>query len=130
METISSWKQIKQKGQGRLRGTAKRCSRAWKGKTISFDSKREAEVWDNCVLLEKAGKIEQLVPHPKFQLIPANEDFRAMSYLADMAYVENGKTVVIDVKPKRYGEWFKQDAFKFKEKLFRHFYGYCITLVE
>ena len=67
-----------------------------------FDSKREAEVARDLLLMERAGKIENLGFQVKYELIPPQPKFkeRAVTYFADMVYTDKatGEEVVIDVK--------------------------------
>lgn len=75
---------------------------------IRFASKREgARYWD-LLLMEKAGKISNLVLQPVFKFDCG------IKYKADFAYVENGKQVYEDVKG------FQPPAFKLKMKMFKH----------
>ncbi len=72
---------------------------------IKFDSKKEAARWQELKLLERAHEINDLRRQVKFELIPHQyaEDGkmiaeRAVNYVADFAYNENGKIVVEDTK--------------------------------
>ena len=67
---------------------AARCS--WEG--IRFDSKAEMRHYADLRLLELTGHISKLELKPVFQL-PGK-----VKYIADFRYVENGQTVVVDVK--------------------------------
>ena len=67
---------------------AVRCS--WEG--IRFDSKAEMKHYADLRLLELTGHINKLELKPVFQL-PGK-----VKYIADFRYVENGQTVVVDVK--------------------------------
>lgn len=70
-------------------------------KTASgFDSKREEKRYSELVLLESIGDISELKKQVKFELIPKQDGERAVSYLSDFTYVENGELVVEDVKSK------------------------------
>lgn len=67
------------------------------------DSKKEAYRCDLLHILQKHGKISNLRIQVKFELIPAvkypnmpNE--RAVNYVADFVYTENGLTVIEDTK--------------------------------
>jgi len=74
-----------------------------------FDSKREAEVARDLLLLERAGKIENLGFQVKYELIPPQPKFkeRAVTYIADMVYTDKatGEEVVIDVKGVKTDVW-------------------------
>lgn len=65
---------------------------------ITFDSKKESERYCELKLMEKAGLISDLELQPKFLLIPKQKGERAVYYIGDFLYQENGKTVVEDVK--------------------------------
>lgn len=88
---------------------------------IKFDSKREASRYSQLKLLERAGKITDLILQPRFELIPKYEingrKVRKMEYIADFQYVENGKTVIEDSKG------FKTKEYLIKKKLFEFKYG-------
>lgn len=63
-----------------------------------FDSKKEAKRYNELKLLEKAGTIEGLKLQVPFELIPSQPDEKAVKYIADFVYIENGQTIVEDVK--------------------------------
>lgn len=88
---------------------------------IKFDSKREAARYSELKLLERAGKITDLILQPRFELIPKYEingrKVRKMEYIADFQYFENGKTVIEDAKG------FKTKEYLIKKKLFEFKYG-------
>ena len=96
---------------------------------ITFDSKREAARYSELLLLLRAGKISALRRQEKFVLIPAQRDTagkvieRECSYKADFAYIENGETVVEDVKGMRTKEYI------IKRKLMLYRYGIRIREV-
>lgn len=94
---------------------------------IKFDSKREATRYSELKLLERAGKITDLILQPRFELIPKYEingrKVRKMEYIADFQYVENGKTVIEDAKG------FKTKEYLIKKKLFEYQYKIEITEV-
>lgn len=83
-----------------------------------FDSVAERNHYISLKLLQLAGEISQLQLQPKYILLegfkhPATgKRVRAITYTADFAYVENGQTVVIDIKGAR------TEAYKIKAKLF------------
>ena len=85
-----------------------------------YDSKREAKRATELKLLEKAGVISHLQEQVAYELIPSQYRIvngkkkcveRAMKYIADFQYVENGETVVEDVKG------FRTEVYKMKKKL-------------
>lgn len=89
----------------------------------TFDSKKEANRYQELVLLEKAGVIKNLSRQVKFVLIPSQRDEtgkvieRECSYKADFVYTEGGETVVEDVKGYRTKEYI------IKRKLMLHVHG-------
>ena len=97
----------------------------------TFDSKKEANRYQELLLLEKAGVIKNLSRQVKFVLIPSQRDEngkvveRECSYKADFTYEEEGgiKTVVEDVKGYRTKEYI------IKRKLLLYQYGIRIREV-
>lgn len=71
---------------------AQKCA-AW---GISFDSKAEMRRYGELRLLEMAGKISGLKPHPKFKLDLG--DGSAVSFTPDSEYMDEDQHVVEDVK--------------------------------
>ena len=70
-----------------------------------FDSRREANRYAELKLLQRAGKIKNLRCQVPFELIPSQDGERAVKYIADFVYEENGNEIVEDVKgfhPKDY----------------------------
>ena len=68
-----------------------------------FDSQAEADRYMELLVLQKAGQIEELECHPRFQLIPAQKvpghgSFRGHRYTADFRYKRGGDVIVEDVK--------------------------------
>jgi hypothetical protein len=59
---------------------------------------KEANRWCELKMLEKAGLIQDLQRQVKFELIPKQDGERAVHYVADFVYVEDGKMIVEDVK--------------------------------
>ena len=95
---------------------------------ITFDSKREAERYQELLLLERAGEISHLLRQVKYVLIPSQKIDgkvveRECSYKADFVYLENGKTVVEDVKG------FRTSEYKIKRKLMLQVHGIRIREV-
>ena len=85
-----------------------------------FDSAKEAKRYRDLVLLERAGEIQNLELQPRFLLQEGfkknNKKWRKLEYVADFKYIENGKTVVEDVKG------FETKEFKIKRKIFEYKY--------
>ena len=84
---------------------------------IVHDSMKEANRWCELKMLEKVGKIQDLQRQVKFELIPKQEGERAVHYVADFVYVEDGKKIVEDVKGMRTKEY------KLKKKMMLFFHG-------
>lgn len=107
---------------------------------ITFDSKREANRYQELKLLERAGQIKDLQLQVPFTLIPSQKDEetgktleRAVTYKADFVYkekldipfsdAEKWETVVEDVKGMR------TDVYKIKRKLMLKEHGIRIREV-
>jgi hypothetical protein len=76
----------------------------------TFDSKAEAARYSELRLLERAGVISDLELQPSFLLQEPFRDeqkraHRAINYVADFAYNENGRRIVEDVKGKETREF-------------------------
>ena len=84
---------------------------------ILHDSIKEANRWCELNLLLKANLISDLQRQVKFELIPKQDGERAVYYIADFVYTENGKKVVEDVKGVRTKEY------NIKKKLMLYFHG-------
>ena len=67
---------------------------------ITFDSKLEADRYQQLKLLERAGEIKGLEYHKKFVIIPISKYGNDVYYEADFFYFENGKPMVEDTKSK------------------------------
>ena len=95
---------------------------------IRFDSKKEAEFYAELKLREKAGEISDLRLQPRYLLQEAfkhdGKQYREIEYVADFEYIENGETVVIDVKG------FKTAVYMLKKKLFLYKYGDKVKFIE
>lgn len=85
-----------------------------------FDSVRESQRYKELKLLERAGEISNLELQPHFLLQDSfkknGRTFRKIEYVADFKYIENGKTIVEDVKG------MQTDVFKLKHKIFEKVY--------
>ena len=109
---------------------------------ITFDSKKEANRYCELKMLERCGVISNLELQKEYELIPAQYEFysrygkngnrlkdgkrcleRSCTYKADFVYIENGKTVVEDVKG------FKTEEYKIKKKLMLYVHGIKINEV-
>ena len=69
---------------------------------ITFDSGLEARRYTQLKMLEKAGTIKNVQIQPKFRLMDSykydGKTIRAIDYIADFMYEEDGKRIVEDVK--------------------------------
>ena len=67
-----------------------------------FDSIQESRRYKELKLLLKAGQIQNLELQPHFLLQESfrknGKTYRKIEYIADFKYIENGKTIVEDVK--------------------------------
>lgn len=85
-----------------------------------FDSIRESQRYKELKLLLRAGEISNLELQPRFLLQDSfkknGRAFRKIEYVADFQYIENGKTIVEDVKG------IQTDVFKLKHKIFEKVY--------
>ena len=85
-----------------------------------FDSIQESKRYKELKLLLRAGKISDLELQPHFLLQESfkknGKTYRKIEYIADFKYIENGKTIVEDVKG------IQTDVFKIKHKLFEKKY--------
>ena len=113
------------------RGTAKyRNEKAERGE-IRFDSKKEAQRYDELMLLLQAGEISDLRLQRDYTLqeaytTPEGKRVRAIRYRADFTYVRNGELIVEDVKSPAT----KTRAYEIKKKLMLEKYGIEITEEE
>ena len=90
---------------------------------ITFDSKKEATRYAELKLLARSGLIQNLRLQVPFELIPKQDGERAVKYITDFVYTENGETVVEDVKG------IKTDVYKIKKKLMLKVHGLRIKEV-
>ena len=92
---------------------------------IKFDSKLEAERYEQLKILERAGVIRDLKLQPEYELIPLfrknGKTWRKTVYKADFRYIlsENDKTIIEDVKG---STAVITDVFRLKQKLFEYKY--------
>ena len=88
---------------------------------ITFDSKREADRYLVLKSMEEDGTIEDLRRQVRYELVPAfdvdGKHYRAVHYVADFVYREDGHEVIEDVKG------MKTDVYRLKSKLVAYRYG-------
>jgi len=80
-----------------------------------FDSKKEAQRYQDLMLLERAGEIEVIEIHPFWKLVV--NGVLIGRYTADFMYRENGAVVVEDVKGVRTRDYV------LRKKLMKALYG-------
>lgn len=89
-------------------------------KTNGYDSKKEAKRASELQLLVRAGAITDLKEQVKIELQPSfkcnGKTERAIAYVADFTYNQNGQEIIEDVKG------FKTDVYKIKRKLLLYKY--------
>lgn len=89
---------------------------------IRFDSKREAERWQELHLMEKAGRIAELQRQVKFVLVPSQRGTdgkvieKQITYIADFVYRKDGRTIVEDSKG------YRTEVYNLKKKLMLYFH--------
>ena len=92
---------------------------------IKFDSKLEAERYEQLKILERTGVISDVELQPEYELIPSfrknGKTWRKTVYKADFRYIlaENDKTIIEDVKG---STAVITDVFRLKQKLFEYKY--------
>ena len=82
---------------------------------VLFDSKKEARRYVELKLMVRAGLIRDLECQPKFPICVNN--VTVSKYIADFQYIENGQTIVEDVKG------VQTPIFRLKAKLVKAIYG-------
>lgn len=87
---------------------------------ILFDSRLEANRYCELNLLQKAGKIHGLELQKRFELFPKDSYGRALYYVADFVYLEDGQTVVEDCKG------VKTPVYALKRRIVAEHYGIII----
>lgn len=87
---------------------------------IEFDSKKEANRYQELLLLQKSGIITDLKRQVPYTLVPVfnlnKKRYRSMIYIADFVYKENGKEIVEDTKG------YRTEVYKIKKKLMAYIY--------
>lgn len=79
---------------------------------IKFDSLFEMKCWQYLEQLASEGKIKDLNRQIKFELLPANCLYRALTYVADFTFFVGDRYIVADAKGLVLPE------FKIKQKIF------------
>ena len=86
---------------------------------IVFDSKKESDRFLELAMLEKAGVIKNLERQKRFQIVPKTKDEKAVYYIADFVYEQEGKLIAEDVKSIATK---KNSTYIIKRKLFKYLY--------
>ena len=92
---------------------------------IKFDSKLEAERYEQLKILERSGVIRDLELQPEYELIPSfrknGKTWRRTLYKADFRYIlaEDDSYIIEDVKG---STSVITDVFRLKQKLFEYKY--------
>lgn len=81
---------------------------------LGYASKREANRAVELGLLAKAGIIQDLCQQVRFELVPKDELGRAVVYVADFTYRQDGKLLIEDSKG------YRTDVYKLKRRLMWH----------
>ncbi len=93
-----------------------------------YDSKKEARRGQELELLQCAGEIQNLKRQLKIELIPKfkrnGQTYRAINYIADFYYEENGREIIEEVKG------FETDVWKLKKKLILKFTDYELRIIK
>lgn len=94
----------------------------------TFDSKAEATRWAELMFRQKAGQISNLRRQVRYDLIPPQKKpsggtERAIYYIADFVYQQNGKEIVEDVKGYRNPQSAGYAKFVIKRKLMLYLHG-------
>lgn len=95
---------------------------------ITFDSRKEGHRYLMLLDMQQRGKISNLQMQVKYELIPSQYIDgkcveRAVNYVADFVYLQDGQTVVEDVKGYRDPKGGAYAKFVIKRKLMLHRYG-------
>lgn len=90
---------------------------------LRFDSKKEAARWNQLVLLERAGVIQGLRRQVPFVLIDKSKYGRAIKYVADFSYMQDGVEIVEDAKG------YRTDVYKLKKRMLAERYGIIVKEV-
>ena len=100
---------------------------------LTFDSRREAERWQELQILEHSGRICGLRRQVPYTLIPSQKVGgkvieRPCRYVADFVYEKDGQTVGEDVKGCKRGAAYA--VFAIKRKLMLYIHGIRVTEVS
>jgi hypothetical protein len=107
-------------------------SRQGAEREIKFKSRKEAQRYDELMLMLKAGQIHELKLQPQFTLqeaytTPEGVRVRAIRYVADFSYNTGNGLVVEDVKG---GKATQTRVYKLKKKLMQDRFGITVQEIE
>lgn len=115
----------------RLRGYKKYNNKKVKLDGYTFDSQKEANYYSELKLLKKAGDIYDFEVKPKYELIPKNDKFRALTFSPDFKIIYNSNGInqpveVVDIKGSKKT---LTTNYKLKKKLLYHKLGIYVKEV-
>lgn len=95
---------------------------------IIFDSKFEANKWEELKMLERIGIIKDLQRQVRFVLQDAyvnnqGKKIKPITYIADFCYTKDGQKIVMDTKG------LETEVFRIKKKLFEYKHPEYLFLV-
>ena len=101
---------------------------------MEFDSKKELTRWKELEWKQRAGQITDLRRQVRYELLPKQTRAdgtteRAIFYVADFVYVENGQEIVEDVKGYRDPSSAAYAKFTIKRKMMLYFHGITVREV-
>lgn len=104
------------------------------GTPMHFDSKREARRYMDLWLMQRSGEITNLRTQVKYPLLPKQvrsdgTKERAIDYVADFVYEQDGETVVEDSKGFRNTASAAYRVFVTKRKMMLYFHGITVREV-
>lgn len=104
------------------------------GTLMHFDSKREARRYMDLWLMQRSGEITNLRTQVRYPLLPKQVHpdgtrERAIDYVADFVYEQDGETVVEDSKGFRNTASAAYRVFVMKRKMMLYFHGVTVREV-
>lgn len=118
-QNISAWK-TQTKGDEIKEQSSKYKAEKTVVDDITFDSKKEANRYNELKLLERTNVISNLKRQVPYVLIEKSKYGRSIRYLADFVYIENGETVIEDCKGVR------TPVYRLKKRLMAERFGILI----
>ena len=118
-QNLSTWKNQTSEKETKEQSSKYKAKKT-KVDDITFDSKKEANRYNELKLLEKTGAISNLKRQVPYVLIEKSKYGRTIRYLADFVYTEKGETVVEDCKGVR------TPVYRLKKRLMAEKFGILI----